>query len=153
MYPPAFVTNRKMNKPLQLSGGFMVPEGASVLIPIYMIQHDPKHFSRPEEFLPERWVMLKADGAWVERDIVDDSNSDVPAGNRNAFFAFSAGARSCAGQKFALQEAVLVMAILIKELKFTAPPGFVPVPKRNGIVQSPQGGMPMTIAPRNKSNV
>lgn len=153
MYPPAFVTNRKMTKPLKLSGGFVVAEGTSIIIPIYMIQHDPKHFSRPEEFLPERWVMQKADDVWVDRDIFDESNSNVPAGNRDAFFAFSAGARSCAAQKFALQEAVLVMAILIKELKFTAPPDYVPVPKRNGIVQTPQGGMPMTIAPRNKSNV
>ena len=156
MYPPAFITNRKMTKPVQLSGGYVVAEGTSVVIPIYMIQHDPKHFPRPEEFLPERWVSMRKakNDMWMERDIDDDDgNSNIPAGNRNAFLAFSAGARSCAGQKFALQEAVLVMAILIKELKFTTPPGYIPVPTRNGIVQTPRDGMSMTIAPRNKRDV
>ena len=147
MYPPGFVVNRKTTKPLELSNGFIIPEDTFVLIPIYMIQHDPKHFERPEEFHAERWV--KRDGnAWVERSLDDASDSKVAPGNRNAIFAFSGGARSCAAQRFAIQEAVLVLATLVKELKFAVEPGYVPEPKRNGVVQSPEGGMPMTISPR-----
>jgi cytochrome P450 len=148
MYPPAFVVNRKVTKAIELSNGFVLPEGTMVLIPIFMIQHDPKHFERPEECLVERWI--KRDGAgsaWVVRDANDTSSSDVPPGNRNAIFAFSGGARSCAAQKFAIQEATLVLANLLKDLKFTVKPGYVPYPQRNGIVQSP-GGMPMTITVR-----
>ena len=77
-------------------------------------------------------------GEWVERDVDDVSNKDVPAANRNAFFAFSAGARSCAAQKFALQEAVLVMATLVSQLQFTVAKDYVLEPKRNGIVQISQ---------------
>ena len=147
MYPPAFVVNRKATKAIELSNGFVLPEGTMILIPIYMIQHDPKHFERPEECLVERWI--KRDGAsWVMRDANDTSCSNVPPGNRNAIFAFSGGARSCAAQKFAIQEATLVLANLLKDLKFTVKPGYVPYPQRNGIVQSPVEGMPMTITVR-----
>jgi len=136
LFPPGVSVNRNTTKPLQLSNGFIIPEDTFVTVPIYMIQRDPKHFPRPTEFLPERWVKQER-GAWVERDMDDTSNNNVPAANRNAFFAFSAGARSCAAQKFALQEAVLVMATLIQQLKFSLQPGYVLEPKRNGIVQTP----------------
>lgn len=147
LYPPGVSVNRNTSKPIQLSNGFIIPEDTFVAIPIYMIQRDPKHFGRPTEFLPERWAKRERN-AWIERDMDDTSNKDVPAANRNAFFAFSAGARSCAAQKFALQEAVLVMATLIQQLKFTIQPGYVLEPKRNGIVQTPKNGMPMTIVSR-----
>ena len=75
----------------------------------------------------------------MPRDADNADNSNVPA-----------GVRSSAAQKFALREAILVVATVIKELKFTAPPGYIPVPMRNGIVQTPKDGMPMTIASRIK---
>lgn len=80
-------------------------------------------------FLPERWVK-RAEGneEWVERDGDNVSNEDVPAANRNAFFAFSAGARSRAAQKFALQEAVQAMATLVR---LTVEKGFVLEQKQN----------------------
>lgn len=147
LYPPGVSVNRNTTKPIQLSNGFIIPEDTFIAIPIYIIQRDFKHFGRPTEFLPERWVKREGE-VWVERDTDDTSNKDVPAANRNAFFAFSAGARSCAAQKFALQEAVLVMATLIRQLNFTVQPGYVLEPKRNGIVQTPKNGLPMTIVSR-----
>ena len=42
LYPPGFVINRKLTKPFQLSNGVVVPKDTLMLIPIYMIQHDPK---------------------------------------------------------------------------------------------------------------
>lgn len=148
MYPPAFVVSRKVTKPIQLSNGFILPEDTFVLIPIYMIQHDPKHFERPEEFHPERWVKREGN-VWVGRDQTDVESSDIAPGNRDAIFAFSGGARSCAAIKFATQEATLVLASLVKELKFApAVPGYVPEPTRRGIVQSPKDGMLMSISVR-----
>ena len=148
LYPPAVSVNRNTTKPIQLSNGFIIPVKTFVTVPIYIIQRDPKHFPCPTEFRPERWV--KRDGhVWVERDMDDTTcNENVLPGNANAMFAFSAGARSCAAQKFALQEAVLVMATLIQRLKFTVQEGYVLEPKRNGIVQTPNNGMPMKVVSR-----
>jgi len=147
MYPPAIVVNRKTTKPLQLSNGVVVPEDIMVLMPIYMIHHDPKHFEQPDNFYAERWVK-RSGKVWVERETDDTCDSVIPPGNRQAVFAFSGGARSCAAQKFAVQEATLVLATLVRNLKFAVEPGYVPKPVRNGIVQSPVDGMPMTITPR-----
>ncbi len=150
LYPPGVSVNRNTTKQIQLSDGFIIPEDTFVAIPIYMIQRDSKHFGRPTEFLPERWVQRGCENEWVERnEDDDDSNKDyVPAANRNAFFAFSAGARSCAAQKFALQEAVLVMATLVRQLQFTLDKTYLLEPKRNGIVQTPKNGMQMIITTR-----
>ena len=75
----------------------------------------------------------------------EGDNGTIPAGNRKAHFAFSGGARSCAGQKFAMKEAVGVLARLLYRLKFTALDDYELIPKRQGLVQKPKGGMPMKI--------
>jgi cytochrome P450 len=80
----------------------------------------------------------------------DSTTTTIPAANRNAFFAFSAGSRSCPGQKFALQEATLVLAALVKEFQFVPVPGYQPYPIRHGIVQCPKDGMPVRLQPRRR---
>ena len=98
---------------------------------------------------------------WEERTLKDDdyyrednneenrgSSTGVPAANRSAFFAFSAGGRSCPGQKFAIQETVLVLAVLLRHLQFRPIPGKELVTVRGGIVKHPKDGMPMMVRPR-----
>lgn len=154
IYPPAPLTNRTLTKPMQLQGGFVVPAGANVTVPIWSIHRQEFNFPRPLEFLPERWVKRDktSDGTtvWVDRGgDNDETESGVPAANRDAFFAFSAGGRNCAGSKFAWQEASLVFAGMLREFKFFAQPGYELKPRRNGIVQHPDGGIPMKIQLRN----
>jgi cytochrome P450 len=143
LFPPAIATARFLQKSLQLRGGFEIPEQSFVVIPIWLIQREAKNFPEPESFRPDRWVKLQGDD-WVERLEGDDFGS-IAAANRGAFFAFSAGARSCAGSKFAMQEATLVLAGLLKAFSFRAIPGYELTPVRSGIVQHPKGGIPMTI--------
>lgn len=148
IFVSSWITTRFLQKPLQLRGGLTVPKGSSVFVPITIIQHSERHFPKPEEFRPDRWVKRNdASGRWEEREESDESGS-IQAANRGAFLAFSAGGRSCPGQKFALQEAVLVLSVLLKELKFSAVPGYKLVPVRNGVVQHPEGGIPMKIEAR-----
>lgn len=193
MYPPAGITTRFLQKPIKLRGGFVAPAGCGVVVPIEMIQRSDRHFERPTEFIPERWVRrvtrptnevvggkensfhdlweerpdMKVDASQSSctgRDDDDQNNfvhgapsssssSDVdydhvaPA-NRSAFLAFSSGARSCPGSKFAIQEAVIVLAILLRRLKFESLPDYVLKPVRKGVIQHPEGGVPMIITIR-----
>ena len=149
MYPPATLVPRTLLKPVKLSGGLVVPEGTQVLIPIWLIQQDPKLFPHPEEFRPDRWVRRSSEtlGGWVEREDSDIS-SDVPPAYKQGFLAFSAGARSCPGQKIATQEAVLVLAGLVKNFKFSSLPGYELRPARCGILQQPIDGVPLKIQAR-----
>ena len=68
-----------------------------------------------------------------------------------AWVPFSAGARSCPGQRFAMQEMITVLSCLLPNLSFEpAEATYVFEPYRDGFVQSPKDGFPMII--RQRSN-
>ena len=157
MYPPVILTFRTLDKPMKISGcKFMIPAKTQVFIPIWAIQRDENIFPKPLEFFPERWAYRKrsdnGDGGsmWRERQPADVSadECDVPPGDRNAFLAFSGGARSCVGRKFAMQEAIIILAQLLRNLKFEVEDDYVVEPFRAGLIQTPRGGMPMKISRR-----
>lgn len=178
LYPSAPQTMRTLQKPLELSGGVILPAGTNVVVPIWTIHRQEQNFARPEEFLPERWVKRKEEDTnafaaatsssfWVEREAdaeVDDNIKDrsrIPAANQKAFFAFSMGGRSCAGQKFAWQEATIVLAGLLKEFcfvpsnddKFVHGNAYKLHPEKCGPIQHPKGGIPMKISIRGQAAV
>ncbi|CAB9526858.1 Leukotriene-B(4) omega-hydroxylase 2 [Seminavis robusta] len=149
MYPPAVVTARTMSKPMELSGGLVVPEGADVVIPIYSFNHDEDVFACPNEFRPDRWVAFEADKEerWVERSASDDTG-DIPAANRSNMMSFSAGGRNCVGMKFATQEAVLVLANLLNGLEFKTVPGFEFKTSTKAFLHKPDNGVLLNVSAR-----
>jgi cytochrome P450 len=153
LYPPAFTTQRCLQKAVTLADGYVVPAKTMVLAPIWSIHRSEHNFLRAGEFLPSRWVKRDGDGNWQTRSYKPDQEDcclpgEVPAANPEAFFAFSGGARSCPGQSFAWQEALIIMAHLLRDLRFATAPGYVLQPNRNGIVQHPKGGLPLVISLR-----
>jgi len=150
MYPPVIFTFRTLNEPMKLSG-CVVPAGTNVFIPIWAIQRDENLFPKSLEFVPERWAEKgEGDSAWRERQLLDGvtADCDVPPGDKNAFLSFSGGARSCVGRKFAMQEAVIILALLLRSLKFEVEEDYVVEPFREGMIQTPRGGIPMKISRR-----
>ena len=155
LFPPGVATNRFLDKPVQLKGGFLVHANTFVLIPIWLTQNMERHFPQPQAFRPDRWVRRtkgKEKSRWVDRS--DDEEGEVlesggiPAGNRRAFFAFSGGGRSCAGQNLARQESTIALAKLTQSLRFRLKKGYELKPVRVGIVQYPQDGLPMVVQAR-----
>jgi cytochrome P450 len=126
LYPPVISTTRSLDRDFELqqndwacqaageervaSGGTIhVPAGTYLYFPIWVIQRSPKNFSNPTSFQPERWLDKNTgpgDGSVNER------------GNKDAFIAFSAGGRSCAGEKFARQEMIVALRTLLRPYKF-----------------------------------
>ena len=156
LYPPGFIVSRTLTKPVPLSGGFVAPEGAHVVIPVWVIQRDETIFPRPEECLPERWAQRSSNDGnksrWVPRnqhtEEMTDASSSIPAGNLDGILAFSGGGRNCPGAKFAMQEAVIVLANLVKDLKFYPVPNFQLKLQLEGILPYPSEGMPLRIEKR-----
>lgn len=150
LFPAGVRTNRVLAKPVQLSGGFVAPEGCRINIPIWSIHRDEKYFPRPEEFLPARWVKRDDEKKhWVERDVGEElsSEDDIAAGDHKAMIAFSAGGRNCVGQKFAIQEAIIVLATLVKGLKFS-PVADYKLELKQEVVLKPVNGMPLKVEAR-----
>jgi cytochrome P450 len=150
LFPAAVRTNRVLAKPLKLSGGFVAPEGCRINIPIWSIHRDEKHFPQPEEFLPARWAKRDDEKKrWIERQLGDEMSSEavIAAGDPKAMIAFSAGGRNCVGQKFATQEAIIVLATLVKGLKFS-PVSDYKLELKQEIVLKPVNGMPLKVEAR-----
>eukprot|EP00591_Stephanopyxis_turris_P010794 CAMPEP_0195507442 /NCGR_PEP_ID=MMETSP0794_2-20130614/891_1 /TAXON_ID=515487 /ORGANISM="Stephanopyxis turris, Strain CCMP 815" /LENGTH=442 /DNA_ID=CAMNT_0040634125 /DNA_START=617 /DNA_END=1945 /DNA_ORIENTATION=+ len=154
LYPSAVGVFRNLEKPMELKQeAVTLPAGTRVQLSIWFIQRDPRNFPYPEEFAPERWVTRNDEGEWVERfesknKVVKESEMEgeekrIPPANRDAFIAFSAGARSCVGRRLAMQEAIIGFAACVRDLQFELVDGYEPEPVRKGALQVPKNGMPL----------
>lgn len=126
LYPPIPVISRT---PIQADevDGFRVAPGTVVSICPYVTHRDPKLWSNPEIFDPERFSPEK------EKALQEFS-----------YFPFSAGPRSCIGEHFAMTEAILILSILSSQFRLSLRPG-AELRTNASITLSPLGGLPMTI--------
>ncbi|MFB7914362.1 cytochrome P450 [Streptomyces sp. NPDC056061] len=93
-------------------GGVPMPEGTRVWTSQWATHRDARWFPEPEEFRPERWDAEDGD------DIAE-----------YAWFPFGGGPRVCLGTRFAMVEAVLVLAALARRFTLEIDPGTInPVP-------------------------
>ncbi|WP_406510863.1 cytochrome P450 [Streptomyces sp. NBC_00212] len=92
-------------------GGRHIPPGTRIWTSQWATHRDARWFRDPEEFRPERW----AEGA-----------EEIP---EYAWFPFGGGPRACLGTRFALVEAVLILAVLSHRFDIEVAPGELrPVP-------------------------
>ncbi|XP_046385902.1 cytochrome P450 6k1-like [Ischnura elegans] len=84
------------------SGGLWVEAGTPVMIPIYSIHRDPKHYPDPDAFIPERFAKGK-EGKSVKGD---------------TFLAFGEGPRMCIGNRFARLVSKAAIAALVSSYQF-----------------------------------
>lgn len=84
---------------------------------------DPDRFD-PDRFLPERRT----------------------AYHRHQYIPFGAGPRICVGARFAMTEALIILAYWVSARAFSLPEGFRPDPAAS-ITLRPRGGMPLMVAP------
>ena len=66
--------------------------------------HDPRSFTEPHRFVPERWIDAKRNPAWAH---------DV-----RGFLPFSAGQYICPGKALSYLEMRLLLVSVLKEYKF-----------------------------------
>ncbi|RYP11509.1 hypothetical protein DL764_000032 [Monosporascus ibericus] len=93
--------------------GHVIPSGTEVGVNIYALHHNEEYFPDPFSFKPERWLAAND----------DRGGESGKAGIHNAFAAFSAGPRGCAGKAMAYLEASLVTARTLWYFDFEAAPG------------------------------
>lgn len=126
LYPPAAMLTRAAINADEI-GGKRICAGTIVTVSPFLLHRHRTLWERPDDFDPSRFL-----GA--SRDRID----------RFAYIPFGAGPRVCIGMGFALQEAIIVLAHLMKEFQFDLADNHVVRPIQR-ITLRPQGGMPMTL--------
>jgi cytochrome P450 len=104
LYPPAWGIGRQAMSEVEI-GGWRYPKGAEFVISPWVVHHDGRAFEDPEVFRPERW----------ENDLA----RRLP---RFAYFPFGGGPRVCIGNRFAMMEAKLVLAVATQRFRFAPTP-------------------------------
>ncbi len=135
LYPPAWGLGREAVREIEL-GGYRIPKGAQLFLLPWVTHRDPRFFADAERFHPARWAPDAPPGS-----------DGTPAVTREAYFPFGAGRRACVGAGFALMEAPLVLAILLRRWRFEVPPGFEP-DLQPAVTLRPRGGVPALVRRR-----
>ena len=112
LYTPLTALQRYTYKPMVL-GGVRYPAGVMLMLPLLCVHHD-KDVWGPDasEFRPQRF----AEG--IAR----------ASGDRPAFFPFGGGPRTCIGQNFALLEAKMGLAMILRSFEFELSPSYSHAP-------------------------
>ena len=96
LYPPAWSVARTVIADFELEG-YRIPAGANIVMSQWIMHRDPRFFSAPEEFDPDRWG--------------SSASQNLP---RFAYFPFGGGPRQCIGAVFATTEAALILATIAR---------------------------------------
>ena len=129
LYPPAPSINREAATD-DTYDNLKIPKGATVLVMPWVIHRHRLYWDQPDAFMPERF--------WPKnRDKLD----------RFQYLPFGAGPRVCIGASFALQEAVIALAILLDGRRFEVLETTRPWPVQK-LTTQPQGGLPMKVLKR-----
>lgn len=130
LYPPTVATIRRAKTDVEL-GGYKIPRGTELLIPILAVHHDLATWGNDvNEFNPARF----ADG--VAR----------AAKHPVAFIPFGLGVRTCIGQNLAVLHAKLALAIILQRFRFRLAPTYQHAPTVLMLLY-PQHGAPIIFQP------
>ena len=89
LYPPGWLLSRRAIE-ADVLGGYAIPAGSDVLLPLYLLHRHPRYWKDPDVFWPERFA--------------PEHEAERP---RFAYMPFAAGPRHCIGETLALYEMLM----------------------------------------------
>ncbi len=105
LFPPAWMIGRRAEE-ADVLDGYEIPKHSVVLVSPMLVHHNPRVWTNPEGFDPERFSPERA--------------ASIP---RFAYFPFGAGPHQCIGNNFALMEAQLILATIAQQVELDLLPG------------------------------
>jgi cytochrome P450 len=129
LYPPIAAISRVALDGDDLNGEPVRP-GSLIVISPYVLHRHRLLWDRPNAFDPERFL-------GNARACID----------RFAYLPFGVGPRKCIGSTFALREATLVLAAIVKHFRFQLQPGHAVWPTLS-VTLRPANGLPMIVTRR-----
>ncbi|WP_322014328.1 cytochrome P450 [Paraburkholderia sp. J12] len=105
LYPAApLLISRRTTQPVAL-GAWQFPARTLFMLPVQVMHHDARWFPEPERFLPQRFA------------------ADAPPIPRGAWLPFGAGPRVCLGQHLAMNEMMVIAAMVLQQFVLEVPAG------------------------------
>ncbi len=126
LYPPVWMTARAPSEDTEL-GGYYIPKDSLVLASPWAMGRHPDHWQNPEAFDPDRFLPERSESR-----------------HRFAHFPFGGGPRICIGNNFAMMEAQLIAAALLKDWNLELIPGH-PVELDPQVTLRPKHGLAMRL--------
>ncbi len=96
-YPVAWITQRIAMEDIEISG-YTIPKDTFIFLSPWIVHHDPRWYTKPNAFVPERWLKDK---------------TEQPS--RETYIPFGGGPHICLGNGLAMMEAVLLLATLLQQ--------------------------------------
>ncbi len=132
LYPPAAILSREAIAEDEILG-VRVPAGTVIVVSPYVLHRRRGLWEHPDAFDPGRFLGER-------RERID----------RFAYIPFGAGPRTCIGMTFATQEAIILLANLLRAYRFELVEG-PPVMPRQRVTLRPRGGLKMHVKKRESS--
>ncbi|MGF6173520.1 cytochrome P450 [Ensifer sp. 4252] len=134
LYPPAPSINRAAIEEDEWTSPtgerVRIPKGIAVLVMPWTLHRHVLYWDRPRAFMPERFLPENREKL-----------------HRFQYLPFGAGPRICIGATFALQEAVIALAVLMHRFRFDVTDETQPWPVQR-LTTQPRGGLPMRVSAR-----
>lgn len=92
--------DRECIESVTLQDGTRILKGFSVHFPLWFLHRDPSVYDEPMRFLPDRWLQASQ--------------------NASKWMPFGAGPRQCIGMRFAMIEARMALASLVRRFELHA---------------------------------
>jgi len=129
LYPPAPSINREAIEDDSFAD-LKIKRGTQVLVMPWTVHRHRKLWDDPEAFRPSRFY--------------PENREEI---GRFQYLPFGAGPRVCIGASFAMQEAMIALAVLMSRYRFELVPETKPWPVQKLTTQS-EGGLPMRVMRR-----
>lgn len=161
LYPqPPILIRRALDEdvlPGGLNGdpaGYPIGKGADLFISVWNLHRSPHLWRDPNAFRPERFSEKfenpAFNGAWAGYDPAAQGSSLYPneIAADFAFLPFGGGMRKCVGDQFALMEATVALAMLLRRFRFKLEGGPEAVGMATGATIHTANGLKCRVVPR-----
>ncbi|KAH8654944.1 cytochrome P450 [Tricladium varicosporioides] len=101
LHNPSYQPGRVALDEVIIPGGYRIPKNSVMIIAIHHIHNNPKVWSDPAKFDPDRW-----------------NGAQAKDRHKTAYVPFAAGQRMCIGFNFALAEVRVIISMLIYRYQF-----------------------------------
>ena len=128
LYPPAPVISREAIEDIEWDG-IVIKKGSQCLVMPWTLHRHEQYWDQPNAFIPSRFLP-------ENREQID----------RYQYLPFGAGPRVCIGQSFAIQEAIIILGVLLSRFRFDMAPGAPEPWPLQRLTTQPEGGLQMVVS-------